>query len=214
MGRAEPSQEFRWGPKSSGVDVWWGGAPSSTKEHPGARRSTQEHPGAHRRTQEHQGAPSRIQETPRSTQKAPRKHPGCTQEHPGGTQETPRGTKGSRKVFEVRCSEAIVFYTEKWRDRPFRVDGSDVTLTVPAGCTQKRKGTKLARSAEGGEAPLPTPQEPLQLKTVGGKRIPLTISYTEYVSAYGNKQFGAKRRYLRAPLLTVCHCLRSAHTYR
>ena len=36
-----------------------------------------------------------------------------------------------------RSRAGIMFYSKKWRERVFRVDGSDVTLTVPAACTQK-----------------------------------------------------------------------------
>ena len=83
-------------------------------------------------------------EHPGGTQEAPRRHPGGTQEaprrHPGGTQESPRGTKDSREGFDTKCAKTIKFYCQKWRERPFRVDGSDVTLTVPAAWAQKLIG--------------------------------------------------------------------------
>ena len=96
--------------------------------------------------------PGDTQETPRrhprDTQETPRRHPGDTQEaprstqeatrkHPGDTQEPPRGTKGSRDDFDVKCAKTIVFYCQKWRDRAFRLDGSDVTRTKSAACAQK-----------------------------------------------------------------------------
>ena len=57
--------------------------------------------------------------------------------HPGDTQGTPRSNKDSREDFEGKCAKIIVFYNQNGRDRAFRVDGSNVTLTVPAACAQK-----------------------------------------------------------------------------
>ena len=105
------------------------------------------------------------QETPRrhpgNTQCVLRRHPGGTQEapkrHPVGTQEAPIGTNGSREDFQRKCAKIIVFYSINGRDRAFRVDGSDVTLTVPAACAQKRASARRAQNAVGGKAPYPTP---------------------------------------------------------
>ena len=81
-----------------------------------------------------------CRQTP-DTQEAPRRHPGGTQEapkrHPRGTQEAPRATKGSREDFDVKCAKIIMFYNKNGAREPFRVDGSDVTLAVPAACAQK-----------------------------------------------------------------------------
>ena len=64
------------------------------------------------------------------TQEAPRRHP-------EDTQEAPRATNGSREDFDVKCPKTNVFYSKNGAREPFRVDGSDVTLTVPAACAQK-----------------------------------------------------------------------------
>ena len=86
------------------------------------------------------------------------RHPGSIQEaprtHPGGTQEVPRGTKGSREDFQQKRAKIIVFYSKNGRDRPFRVDGSDATLTVPSACAQKQMGAKRERSDLPGKARL------------------------------------------------------------
>ena len=78
---------------------------------------------------------------PRGIQNARRRHPGATQKapkrHPKCTQEAPIGTNGSREDFQRKCAKIIVFYSKNGAREPFRVDGSDVTLTVPAACAQK-----------------------------------------------------------------------------
>ena len=56
----------------------------------------------------------------------------------------------------------------KWRDRPFRVDGSDVTLTKYVACAQQGESTEIAQSSPPGKAPYTKPLEALQLKTVWG----------------------------------------------
>ena len=62
-------------------------------------------------------------------------------EHPRGTQEAPGGSQGTRGVFDAKCAKTIVFYSKNGAREPFRVDGSDVTLTVPAACAQKLAAT-------------------------------------------------------------------------
>ena len=47
------------------------------------------------------------------------------------------GAQGARGHLEGKCAKTIVFFCRKWRDRPFRVDGSDPTLTISAACAQK-----------------------------------------------------------------------------
>ena len=64
---------------------------------------------------------------------APSRHPGG----PGGTQE-------ARGVLEGKCVKTCVFYCRKWRDRPFRVDGSAPTLTKYRACAQKLSATQAA----------------------------------------------------------------------
>ena len=51
--------------------------------------------------------------------------------------DPPGGHLGSQTTLEVKYAKTITFFCRKWRDRPFRVDGSDATLTISAACTQK-----------------------------------------------------------------------------
>ena len=64
------------------------------------------------------------------TQEASRRHPEGTQEAPRSIQETPGGTKEARGILEAKCAKTYLFFCQKWRDRVFRVDGSDLTLTI------------------------------------------------------------------------------------
>ena len=73
---------------------------------------------------------------------APRRHPeapSSRQEAPSSSQETPRGHPGAPRAshFNRKCDKTNKFYRKNERERPFRVDGSDVTLTIPAACAQK-----------------------------------------------------------------------------
>ena len=48
--------------------------------------------------------------------------------HLGGIWEAagpPRGHLGSQTTLEVKYAKTTMFFCRKWRDRPFRVDGSD-----------------------------------------------------------------------------------------
>ena len=57
--------------------------------------------------------------------------------------EASGGIRGSRRLeaaLEAKVLKTIVFYRRKWRERPFRVDGSDLTLTISAACAQKLAG--------------------------------------------------------------------------
>ena len=69
--------------------------------------------------------------------------------------------------FEVACARTITFYRKNWRELPFCVDGSDVTLTKPTACAQKLSGGVERRIRLGTPGPLPTPPEPLQLELFG-----------------------------------------------
>ena len=77
---------------------------------------------------------------PRDTQTAPRNDPGDThkagrdtQKAHEGTQEAGRGPEGSLRKHAIK----LMRFNKKWRERPFRVDGSDVTLTKSAACHGK-----------------------------------------------------------------------------
>ena len=70
----------------------------------------------------HPAGTSTKQRLPRGSQKAPRRHP-------GGTQEAPRGTQGTQESWEEKGDKTIVFYSRKWRERPFRVHETSATLT-------------------------------------------------------------------------------------
>ena len=88
-------------------------------------------------------APRRNQEAPRRPRRRPeasRRHPGGTQEAPTGTQRRQGGAQEARGNLEANVLKTIEFYRRKWRARPFRVDGSDPTLTMSATCAQKFAG--------------------------------------------------------------------------
>ena len=51
--------------------------------------------------------------------------------------DPPGGHLGSQTTLGVKYAKTLVFFCRKWRDRPFRVDGSDATLTISAACAQK-----------------------------------------------------------------------------
>ena len=98
----------------------------------GAQEAPRRHPGG---TQdEHRRHPGNTQ-----------RHPGDTQRHPRDTQEAPRGTESSRSHFEVKSNKSYVFYHQKWRERPFYVDGSDLILTKSAACHEKCVGPERER---------------------------------------------------------------------
>ena len=87
------------------------------------------------------GTPGTPQEAPRkypgATQEVPRSDPGGAQEHPEGTQRHQGAHQEARQVWEAKSSKTTDFYGKNDVGEPFRVDGSDVTLTVPAACAQK-----------------------------------------------------------------------------
>ena len=56
---------------------------------------------------------------------------------------------------------------------PFRVDGSDVTLTVPADCAQKRASVNTKSTEIRNTQSQDTPPEPLQQKLFGALSIAL-----------------------------------------
>ena len=91
------------------------------------RNNETEAPRRHQAGKHQAEAPKRL---PESTQEAPRRHP-------GGTQGDPGHPGSSRRSWEQKGDKPIVFYHRKWCDRPFRVHGSDVTLTKSAACRQK-----------------------------------------------------------------------------
>ena len=74
---------------------------------------------------------------PAGTQEAPRRHPGGTQaaprRHPGG----PRAPRRLQEVLGAKGDKTIVFYSRKWRERPFRVHETSATLTKYRKLQQK-----------------------------------------------------------------------------
>ena len=90
---------------------------------------------------------------PGGTQEAPRRHPGDTQRHPEAPRRHPGGTQEAKGVLEAKCAKTYVFYCRKWRDRAFRVDGSDPTLTDPAACAQKLAAAPAVRSRRYNHSP-------------------------------------------------------------
>ena len=97
------------------------------------------------------------------TQEAPRWHPGSTQEHPGAPRRHPEGQRylGDRMCVFVSPAH------ESDAGNHFRVDGSDVTITVYRGCAQEF----TVRGAKSAGHVIPhtedTPLEPLQQKLLG-----------------------------------------------
>ncbi len=70
-------------------------------------------------------------ETARSLPEAPRRHPEAPRRHPGSTQEAPRRHPGGRGHLGVKMYVFIcVFFSKSDAGDHFRVDGSDVTITV------------------------------------------------------------------------------------
>ena len=59
-------------------------------------------------------------------------------------------------------------FCRKWRDRRFRLDRIDQTLTMPAACAQKMSPGLRGRTTKRNLGPLPGPQEPLQPRDVWG----------------------------------------------
>ena len=98
---------------------------------------------------------------PGGTQETARRHPGCTQETQKAP-ETPRGSQGTREVVEVQCANTIIFYCQKWRNWPFRVDRSGPTITKSAACAQKLRRGARNWSTRGNPSPISGPPEPLQ----------------------------------------------------
>ena len=75
--------------------------------------------------------------SPGGTQEVPRTHPGGAQKHPEGTQRHQGAHQEARQVCKVKSTKTIRFYCKNDATDHFRVDGSDVTLTVTAACAQK-----------------------------------------------------------------------------
>ena len=80
-------------------------------------------------------------EAPRGTQEPPRRHP-------GDTPEAPRASRRLEAALEAKCAKTIVFFQQKSRDRVFRLDGSDPTLTVCDIYCQKRANASAAGSSK------------------------------------------------------------------
>ena len=77
---------------------------------------------------------------PGDTQETSRRHPGDptgTQEQPGCTQEAPRATQEPRDILESECVISYAPVHKSDATDHFRVDGSDVTITVYRACTQE-----------------------------------------------------------------------------
>ena len=64
-------------------------------------------------------------------QKALEGHPGVLWRHLGFPSSHQDHFLGS----EEKCAETIVFFCRKWRDRPFRLHGSEATCTKCRACT-------------------------------------------------------------------------------
>ena len=77
------------------------------------------------------------QDVPKDPQEAARRPPGGPQRHPEGAQRHPGDSQRTRSVFDEKCAKTIVFYSKNEASEPFRLDGSDVTLTKSHACAQK-----------------------------------------------------------------------------
>ena len=61
----------------------------------------------------------------------------------------------------------LCFFQQKWRERPFRVHGSAVTLTKSAACAQKFARRQRALSALPSKGPYQQRQNPYSGKVFG-----------------------------------------------
>ena len=77
------------------------------------------------------------QDVPRDPQEAARKPPGGPQRHPEDAQRHPGDSQRTRSVFDEKCAKTMMFYSKNEASEPFRLDGSDVTLTKSHACAQK-----------------------------------------------------------------------------
>ena len=112
--------------------------------------------------------PGGLQEAPRrlpgGAQEAPRRHPGGAQRHPEGTQRHPGGSQGAKGIFETKCNKTVKIDSKNEASDHFRLDGSDVTITVPAACAQKLANVNVESGRTQNTDSQDTPPEPIQLK--------------------------------------------------
>ena len=94
------------------------------------------------------------------TQEAPRQHPGGTQVDPGGTQE-------ARDILETECVFSYAPAHKSDGGDHFRVDGSDVTITVYCACAQEFAGVRAKIAVQSIPNTEDTPPEPLQQRLFG-----------------------------------------------
>ena len=100
------------------------------------------------------GAPPRSSGgTPRSLLKAS----GAPLERPGPLS----GLRGN-------CVESIMFFCRKWRDRPFRLYGSEATCTNCRACAQKLIGVNVQIAGRGITQSQSHRQNPYSVNTVWG----------------------------------------------
>ena len=67
---------------------------------------------------------------------------------------------GLEVVLERKCANTIVFYSRKWRGRPFRLSFGGVTLTVVRYLQQKMASDLQTRPPETSKDILPSRQNP------------------------------------------------------
>ena len=58
------------------------------------------------------------------------------------------GQRRPGRGSEGNCAKTCVFFCRKWRERPFRVHESDLTLTKSAACAQKLAGDRGGGASE------------------------------------------------------------------
>ena len=58
------------------------------------------------------------------------------------------GQRRPRRGSEGNCATTKMFFCRKWRERPFRVHESDLTLTKSAACAQKLAGDRGERPSD------------------------------------------------------------------
>ena len=107
------------------------------------------------------------------------------QGQPGGTQavasgatrrpsrrplELSGGTSLARGLLKGFCAKFIMLFCQKWRERPFRVDGSEVTCTISAACAQKLIAVNIQIASRQITVP-ESPPEPLQCEHCLGNNV-------------------------------------------
>ena len=71
-------------------------------------------------------------------------------------------------ALEEEVLKAIVFFCRKWRDRPFRLHGSEATCTISAACAQKLMGVNVQIADKAISQSQSHRQNPYSVNTVWG----------------------------------------------